>query len=410
MDSLIGLGILLLVAIPVACFVALVLAVGAGSRLKMLEQRFSTIEAANSGALAALAVRISVLENGTAAAPEPPGEVAPFPRSVEPAASAPEPQAEDAPTEPPPSIIGALPSDEPDVPDALPPPPAGPAPPSLEERFGTRWVVWVGGMALALGGIFLVRYSIEQGLLGPAVRIALGAALAVFLIGCGEWLRRQERREEQRSGVAGVSTAHIPSILTAAGTTTAYATVFAAYALYDLVGPAAAFVLLGIIALATLGAALLHGPALAGLGLVGAEVTPLLVSTGEPNYWALYVYLAVTTAAAFALARLRLWRWLAITAVVFGFAWVFPGADAANALEPHLLHVGAGFCLAALLIVAGLYYGPDAAPDRIDLVSSGAIAAYLAAAAVLVVGQNHAAATLVVFAAMTAAGVRGGVA
>ena len=38
---------------------------------------------------------------------------------------------------------------------------------SFEERLGTQWAVWVGGLALALGGIFLVRYSIEQGLLGP---------------------------------------------------------------------------------------------------------------------------------------------------------------------------------------------------------------------------------------------------
>ena len=36
--------------------------------------------------------------------------------------------------------------------------------------------------------------------------------------------------------------------------------------------------LLGVVALATLAAALLHGPALAGLGLVGAFVTPVLLS------------------------------------------------------------------------------------------------------------------------------------
>ena len=28
---------------------------------------------------------------------------------------------------------------------------------SFEERFGTSWVVWIGGLALALGGIFLVQ-------------------------------------------------------------------------------------------------------------------------------------------------------------------------------------------------------------------------------------------------------------
>ncbi len=49
----------------------------------------------------------------------------------------------------------------------------------LEKRFGTQWVVWVGGVALALGGILLVRYSIEQGLFGPGLRVIAGAVLAL---------------------------------------------------------------------------------------------------------------------------------------------------------------------------------------------------------------------------------------
>ena len=39
--------------------------------------------------------------------------------------------------------------------------------PDIETALGTRWAVWVGGLALALGGIFLVRYSIEAGFFGP---------------------------------------------------------------------------------------------------------------------------------------------------------------------------------------------------------------------------------------------------
>ena len=35
--------------------------------------------------------------------------------------------------------------------------------PSLEEKLGTRWAVWVGGLALALGAVLMVRYSIERG-------------------------------------------------------------------------------------------------------------------------------------------------------------------------------------------------------------------------------------------------------
>jgi len=398
LDSFIALGILFLLAFPIASIVALALSIDARGRIRLLESRLAALEAAvSSSALSRLAAQVSLLEAGGQAGGRDAAGGPAAPPPVPPAAAPPpvEAQSPVAPPEPPIDAGAAQPRAP-----AMSPRPAAPAP-SFEERFGTRWVVWVGGFALALGGIFLVRYSIEQGWLGPGVRVMLGALLAALLIGAGEWLRRQENR----SGVAGVPAAHIPSILTAAGTTVAYATVFAAYALYGFLGPAAAFLLLGVVALATLAAALLHGPALAALGLVGAEVTPLLVRTETPDYWALYVYLAVVTAAAFGLARLRLWRWLAITAVGFGLFWVFPGVDGAvdAMLAPHLFHVIAGFCFAALLIVAGLYYGPGAAPGRIDAVSSGAIAAYLLAAAIVVVGQDHAAAALVGFAALTAA-------
>ena len=32
----------------------------------------------------------------------------------------------------------------------------------VETALGTRWAVWVGGIALALGGLFLIRYTIES--------------------------------------------------------------------------------------------------------------------------------------------------------------------------------------------------------------------------------------------------------
>ena len=62
-------------------------------------------------------------------------------------------------------------------PAAAPPPPLPPADRGFEETIGTRWVVWIGGLTLALGGFFMVRYSIEAGLLGPGVRTMLGGAV-----------------------------------------------------------------------------------------------------------------------------------------------------------------------------------------------------------------------------------------
>lgn len=280
-----------------------------------------------------------------------------------------------------------------DAPPPLPAPAADSREPGFEERLGTRWVVWIGGLALALGGFFMVRYSIEAGLVGPGVRVFLGGLFAAALLGAGEW----SRRKESISNIQALPIANIPAILTAAGTAVAFATVYAAYALYGFLAPATAFVLLGLVALGTLAAALLHGPALAGLGVVGAFVTPILVSSGKPDYWALYIYLAIVTAASFGLARIRLWRWLAVTTIVFALLWTFMGLELELQVAPHAFHVIAGFVLAALLVVCGFMLGPAIEDGEIEPVSSSALGAYLFGAMLIVLSSAHADLALIAF-------------
>jgi uncharacterized membrane protein len=289
------------------------------------------------------------------------------------------------------------------IPPASPPPiPETPAPqagPGFEERIGTRWVVWVGGLTLALGGFFLVRYSIEQGLLGPGVRVLLGGLFALALLAAGEWTRRKE----SLGAIEPLPIANIPAVLTAAGTAVAFATIYAAYALYDFLVPATAFILLGMVALGTLAAALLHGPALAGLGIAAAFATPILVSSEKPDFWALYLYLAVVTAAAFGLARIRLWRWLAVTTIVLATLWTFTCLQCGPSMVgPHTFHVIAGFILAALLVVCGFMFGPPAEQGRIEPISSGALAATLLGATMIVLSSFHADTAMIVFALLVA--------
>ena len=257
--------------------------------------------------------------------------------------------------------------------------------PGIEERLGARWAVWVGGLALAFGGLLLVRYSIEQDLIGPRLRVALGAVLAAGLAGAGEWLRRRE----QPIPVPAFASANIPAILTAAGTSTAFAVAYAAYSLYELIGPTTAFLLLGLVSVATMAAAALHGPALAGLGLAAALVSPLLVETDDPNVPGLVVYLGFVAAASYAVARLRLWRWLAITGAAGALLWGLAitiggsgGAAVAHTLLQAALAIGflvadphrdrpateavtdrlgsailAGFPLLGIVVAAGLGFG-----------------------------------------------------
>jgi uncharacterized membrane protein len=374
---------------------AFILALKAFTRTDSLQTRVSALESAQATAAAR-----------SITSPMPPPlpplqeiEATLAPASPGPAAERPATFAEDAatptaPLAPDAATSGAAP---PPLPPRLPP-----AEPGFEERIGTRWVVWIGGLTLALGGFFLVRYSIEAGLLGPGVRTMLGGLFALALLGAGEWTRRRQDIAE----IEALPIANIPAILTAAGTAVAFATVYAAYALYDFLAPATAFILLGLVALGTLAAALLHGPALAGLGVAAAFVTPVLVSSDQPDYWALYIYLAIVTAAAFALARIRLWRWLAITTIAFALLWTMPCLDCGpSMIAPHLFHVIAGFVLAALLVVTGFAFGPAAGEERVELISSGALAAYLLGATLIVLFGHHADSAIIAFALLIAGAV-----
>ncbi|MEZ5900746.1 MAG: DUF2339 domain-containing protein [Hyphomicrobiaceae bacterium] len=251
---------------------------------------------------------------------------------------------------------------------------------SFEEVVGTRWAVWAGGAALALGGLFLVRYSIEAGLIGPGVRIFLGALLAATLIGGAEWMRRHDFKWTLPTDA--IPPAHIPSVLTAAGTIVAFGTIYAAHALYGFIGPAAAFVLLGATGILTMLASALHGPALAGLGLVGAFAAPALVSSDSPSFWPLAIYFAVVAAAAYVLSRTRGWLWLAVCTLVGAAAWglgmMLGLAFGATSDDPNttatMAHVLAQSALVAFFFAYEPHVGQRDREAKTDLAALGALA------------------------------------
>ena len=219
--------------------------------------------------------------------------------------------------------VAVSPPQEEAEPAPAPPPqpePAIPVPPrpprrSLEEALGTRWTVWVGGLALGLGALLLVRYSIEQGFFGPGARILFGLMLAAGLIAGGEVLRRRQR-DNPTTGV------NIPAVLTACGVVAAFGAIYSAYAVYGFIGSSFAFIILAAIGIACMLASALHGPQIAALGLLASFVTPILVSSNDPNPWALTLYLAVVSAAAHGLARLRRWTWLSISTACGALIWL----------------------------------------------------------------------------------------
>lgn len=345
MDELLLFAALIVLTI----FVGSVLGIIAFSRTQELRRRIEQLEAASRAPRPAMAAaEAAPAEAATTQGPS--VESAPDDDTIE--APSP-PQTEPKPEEEPEhagETSHPLPEEEPIA-----------ARTSLEEKIGSRWAVWVGGLALGLGGIFLVRYSIEAGLLGPAARVLLGLVFSGLLLAGGEWLRRSGFAET--AGPA--QRAYVPGVLAAAGAVSAFASVYAAYGLYGLIGPAFAFIALGAVGVATLVLALRHGPALAALGLLAAYATPLLVSSSEPALLPLVIYLAVVTAATYGVARLRLWRWLAVSATVANILWslllsvtVVTVGHAADQL-----YVAAHF-LISLLLAAVVFVTSHAPRDR----------------------------------------------
>ncbi|MGB0908490.1 MAG: DUF2339 domain-containing protein, partial [Maricaulaceae bacterium] len=124
----------------------------------------------------------------------------------------------------------------PQIPDAPPQKPKK----SLEELIGAQWSVWIGGLVLFIGAVFLLRYTIESGIFTPPLRIIMALILGGVLIGTGHWLHTGDLKEE-RVAAAIEDRAYIPSLLVGIGIFTLFGSIYTAYGLYNLIGPGVAF-------------------------------------------------------------------------------------------------------------------------------------------------------------------------
>ena len=59
----------------------------------------------------------------------------------------------------------------------------------FERLVAGRLLIWLGGIALVLAAVFLIRYSIEIGLMTPAARMIGAAVFGLVLLGAGEYAR-----------------------------------------------------------------------------------------------------------------------------------------------------------------------------------------------------------------------------
>ncbi|MGG5817408.1 DUF2339 domain-containing protein [Falsiroseomonas sp. HW251] len=322
-----GLLILLGLGIPVGLVVGWVLGIQGWRRAGRLERELH-------------ALRQTLAAQGIVVPGAAPFQAPPPVPAAEPAPPPPEPATAEAAALPNPWAVPAA--------AAAAPPPA-PAGPGLEALLTLRWGTWLGAGALLLAGVFLVRFAIEEGWLGPAMRCFLAALLGLALVGAAEWLRR--RPLPDRPNIPWPD--QVPAALAAGGVATLFGAAYAATELYALLPPLVGFVLLAVVALAGIALALLHGPLVAAVGILGAYATPILVATGDPSLPGLFAYLLVVTAAALAVLRQVAAVWLGWAATIAAALWVIVGgmmAPSAGDLWAPALFVPAAAALHLFLL------------------------------------------------------------
>ena len=209
----------------------------------------------------------------------------------------------------------------------------------VEQAVASRWFVWVGGIAIAVGGVLFVKYAVDNDLLSPALRCAIGLIFGLILVLVGEFLRRRTVARET----------YVPAAVTAAGLVIAFGSIYAAHSFYGLINSTTAFAGLAIVALGAFALSLSQGRLIAALGLIGSYATPAIIPSQDPSAAAFFPYLFIILAASFAVQRQRPgWWWLGIAAILGALGWTVLWIGSAMYEEADLVPIS----LFALTLIA----------------------------------------------------------
>jgi uncharacterized membrane protein len=211
------------------------------------------------------------------------------------------------------SPVGADPAGPDPIDTTVPPPPDR----GVEETLTSKWLVWLGGVTVALGAVFLFRYAVEQGWLTPLARVILGLLLGGLLLSAGEWTARHPVEALRRA----MRPDYVPPALTGSGLLAIYVSIYSAHAVFALVGPATAFVATGLVSYAALALSLRQGPFVAVLGLLGGYLVPALVASPDPQATPLFLYLFLLTAGCLLVMVWRQWWWFSVLTLAGALGW-----------------------------------------------------------------------------------------
>jgi len=182
-----------------------------------------------------------------------------------------------------------------------------------EFAVATTWLIRAGVLCMVLAVGYGLMLSIERGIMPPEGRVALsflgGAAFLVLGV-------RFMTKSMQALGQG----------LIGCGIAIFYFAFFASYSMYELMPSMGAFAgMIFVTIVAAFLATRFNALSIAVLGLVGGYLTPVIIKTPDPNYYALYFYLTLLAVGMALISFKRQWPlliWLSFlfNSVIFAVA------------------------------------------------------------------------------------------
>ena len=188
-------------------------------------------------------------------------------------------------------------------------------PESLETQIGTRWLLYIGVIAIVIGVAYFEKLAIDYHWIGETARVIQGAVMGLALSYAGTRFRRADYR------VYG-------QMITGCGAAILYVSTYAAFNFYHLIDrPAALGLMIAITAMVAWLADREKSQGLALLAVGGGFATPFLLPGQADAQIALFGYDTILIGCTVLLSRRHDWPALNIVSYLFTLATVAAWAD-----------------------------------------------------------------------------------
>lgn len=180
---------------------------------------------------------------------------------------------------------------------------------------------WIGGFIFLLGVAFWIKYALENDIISPALRIAIGTLTGIGLWVAGALITKPKLKITSDT-------------LCAVGLSMCYFVWFSAYYFYNMVSQPTAFILLALVAVASFATAVWKNAQYIGLlaQLIGF-LTPYLIRTDNPNIWFFLIYVTLINIAAILAALKRDWKQQLFTGLTFTLVCFLAVINKSSALQ-----------------------------------------------------------------------------